>query len=113
MFEGLPPARTRSLERTYGNGELIRSMEALGIAGPFRRVSPWELEDEKGRHLIHAGGYAALPFGEGPPALVQAAVRYLAAPRSPVVRAPGVGLARSVRDEPGRAAGVGRAQPRE
>jgi len=77
VFEGLPPARTRSLERTHGNGELIRVLEALGVAGPFRRVSPWELEDEKGRHLIHAGGYAALPFGEGPPALVQAAVRYL------------------------------------
>jgi len=35
------------------------------------------LPDHSGRHLIHAGGYAALPFGEGPPALVAAAVRYL------------------------------------
>jgi acetylornithine/succinyldiaminopimelate/putrescine aminotransferase len=77
VFEGLPPARTRALERAHGNGELIRVLEALGVAGPFRRVSPWELEDEKGRHLIHAGGYAALPFGEGPPTLVDAAVRYL------------------------------------
>jgi acetylornithine/succinyldiaminopimelate/putrescine aminotransferase len=76
-MEGLAPARTRALERRHGNGELVRVLETLDIAGPFRRVSPWELEDEKGRHLIHAGGYAALPFGEGPPALVEAAVRYL------------------------------------
>ncbi|MDZ7800039.1 MAG: aminotransferase class III-fold pyridoxal phosphate-dependent enzyme [Trueperaceae bacterium] len=65
------------MERAHGNGDLIRALEALGVAGPLRRLSPWELEDEKGRHLIHAGGYAALPFGEGPPALVDAAVRYL------------------------------------
>ena len=77
VLEGLAPARTRALERAHGNGELIRVLETLGVAGPFRRVSPWELEDEKGRHLVHAGGYAALPFGEGPPALVDAAVRYL------------------------------------
>ena len=77
VLEGLPPGRTRALERSHGNGDLIRALEALGIAGPFRRVSPWELEDEKGRHLIHAGGYAALPFGESPPALIDFAVRYL------------------------------------
>ncbi len=77
VLEGLSPARTRALERAHGNGDLVRALDALGIAGPFRRVSPWELEDEKGRHLIHAGGYASLPFGEAPPALVDFALRYL------------------------------------
>jgi len=66
-----------AVERTFGNGDLVRVFDALGIAGPFRRLSPWELEDPRGRHLVHAGGYAALPFGEGPPALVAAARTYL------------------------------------
>jgi len=79
VMEGLAPSRTRALERKHGNGDLVQVQETLGIAGPFRRVSPWELEDEKGRHLVHAGGYAALPFGEGPPDLVEFAVRYLQA----------------------------------
>lgn len=74
---GLPVGRVRAMERAHGNGDLVRVLEALGLAGPLRRLSPWELEDEKGRHLIHAGGFAALPFGEGPPALVDATVRYL------------------------------------
>jgi acetylornithine/succinyldiaminopimelate/putrescine aminotransferase len=80
VLEGLAPTRTRTLERRHGNGDLVRALELLGVAGPFRRVSPWELEDEKGRHLVHAGGYAALPFGEAPPALLDVARRYLASP---------------------------------
>jgi acetylornithine/succinyldiaminopimelate/putrescine aminotransferase len=77
VFAGLAPQRVHALERAHGNGELVRVLEALDIAGPFRRLSPWELEDQAGRHLIHAGGYASLPFGEGAPAMVDAAVRYL------------------------------------
>lgn len=75
---GLPNERIRDLERVHGNGDLMRVLDALGIAGPFTRVSPWELKDERGRSLIHAGGYAALPFGEAPPDLVAAAQAYLA-----------------------------------
>ena len=83
LFAGLPDRRIHALERRHGNGELVRVLEALDIAGPFRRVSPWELEDASGRHLIHAGGYAALPFGEGAPSMVDAAVRYLTAMNRP------------------------------
>lgn len=72
-----------AVEGAHGNGELTRVFDALGIAGPFRRTSPWELEDPRGRHLVHAGGYAALPFGEGPQALVEAARSYLTEFRTP------------------------------
>lgn len=64
VLEGLPPGRTVELESRHGNGDLVRVLDVLGIGGPLRAISPWELEDERGRHLIHAGGYAALPFGE-------------------------------------------------
>ncbi len=77
LFDGLPTERIFELERRHGNGDLTRVLDALGIAGPYRRLSPWELEDPTGRHLIHAGGYAALPFGDGPPDLIAFAVRYL------------------------------------
>lgn len=66
----LAPRRVLRLEERYGNGDLLRVLDALGIAGPLRRLSPWELEDPSGRHLVHAGGYAALPFGEGNPELI-------------------------------------------
>jgi acetylornithine/succinyldiaminopimelate/putrescine aminotransferase len=69
---GLPHARTRQLELDHGNRDLVRVLDALGIAGPFKRIDPWELEDPRGRRLIHAGGYAALPFGERPDFLVDA-----------------------------------------
>jgi len=77
VIAGLDASRTVQLEKQHGNGELVRVLEALGIAGPFKRISPWELEDDKGRHLVHAGGYAALPFGEAPEPLVEAARSYL------------------------------------
>jgi len=83
VASGLPADRVRELERVHGNGDLVRVLDALGIAGPFKRVSPWELEDARGRSLIHAGGYAALPFGEGPPDLVAAARAYLEDLREP------------------------------
>lgn len=69
--------RVRSLEQHYGNGDLIRVLDALGIAGPLRVLDPWQLEDADGRHLIHAGGYAALPFGEGYAPLVEFVRGYL------------------------------------
>jgi len=58
------------LERAHGNGDFVRAWEAIGIAGPFEVLSPWELRGPEGEHLVHAGGYAALPFGEMYPPLV-------------------------------------------
>lgn len=77
VLNGLPAGRTVSLETTHGNIDLIKVLDILGIGGPFRTLSPWELEDEQGRHLLHAGGYAALPFGENYPPLVEFMQEYL------------------------------------
>jgi putrescine aminotransferase len=71
------PERTVKLDIEHGNGDLIKVLNILGISGPFKVISPWELEDETGRHLINAGGYAALPFGEMYPPLVQFLQTYL------------------------------------
>ena len=62
-------ARTHALEQRYGNGKLMRLLEVLDVGGPFRAVTPWELEDASGHRLINASGYAALPFGDNPPEL--------------------------------------------
>lgn len=70
LLDGIAPSRTLELEELYGNRDLCRILRALGIQGPFRPVGPWELEDERGRNLIHAGGYSAVPFGEMYPPLV-------------------------------------------
>ena len=64
VLAGFSPERTVELELAHGNGDLIKVLDVLGIGGPFQTESPWELRDERGRHLINAGGYAALPFGE-------------------------------------------------
>lgn len=77
VLSGLSGERTVALELAYGNTDLIKVLEILGIGGPFKVVSPWELEDEAGRHLISAGGYAALPFGEMYPPLVAFVRDYL------------------------------------
>ncbi|MFN3267214.1 MAG: aspartate aminotransferase family protein [Deinococcales bacterium] len=69
-------------EITFGNGDLIRSLEALGIAGPFKTVTPWELEDIQGKHKINAGGYAAIPFGDQYPPLIEFLQGFLAQDRS-------------------------------
>lgn len=66
------------LETDHGNGDLMRVLDILGIAGPLRVLNPWELEDREGRHLIHAGGYAAMPFGEAYPPLLDFVRQYLA-----------------------------------
>ena len=77
VLADMPAKRVLKLEQQYGNGDLIRVLDALGIAGPLRVLDPWQLEDPNGRHLIHAGGYAALPFGEGYPPLVDFVKEYL------------------------------------
>lgn len=61
---------TVATETTVGNGDLIALLDVLGLAGPFTVESPWELRDPSGTHLIHAGGYAAVPFGEAYPPLL-------------------------------------------
>ncbi len=70
LLGGLAASATVSLETRYGNGDLITILQTLGVGGPLRVETPWELRDEKGRHLIHAAGYAALPFGESYPPLL-------------------------------------------
>lgn len=77
VLEGISPARTVEIESAHGNADLIRVLDILGIGGPFRTLTPWELEDERGRHLLHAGGYAAIPFGENYPPLVEFMRDYL------------------------------------
>lgn len=77
LFAGLAPDRTKRLERAHGNRDLMDLIDVLGLAGPLRTLTPWELEDVDGRHLIHAGGYAAVPFGEAYPPLRDTMVRHL------------------------------------
>lgn len=62
-------ARTHTLEQQYGNGKLNRLLEVVGAGGPFRALTPWELQDAQGHRVINASGYAALPFGDNPPEL--------------------------------------------
>jgi len=81
VFGGVDRAATVAREHAHGNRDLMALVDVLGFGGPFRTVSPWEFEDEEGRHLIHAGGYAAVPFGEGYPPLVRTVERYLAETR--------------------------------
>lgn len=76
VLDGVSPARVLELETSHGNADLMRTLDALGIAGPFKVLSPWELEDERGRHLVHAGGYSALPFGEAYGPLIDFARNY-------------------------------------
>lgn len=68
---------TLTLELEHANGDLLALVDSFGIAGPFTIQSPWELRDEQGRHLIHAGGYAAIPFGERYPPLLEFVAAYL------------------------------------
>lgn len=70
-----------ALEKAHGNTDLIELLDSLGIAGPLRVKSPWELEDVSGKHLIHAGGYAAVPFGEQYPPLVSFIEEFLRSTR--------------------------------
>ena len=82
LFGTLEATEVLRLETHHGVGDLIRVQDALGITGPFEVVSPWELRAPDGRHLINAGGYAALPFGEHYGPLVAFVGRYLRENRS-------------------------------
>lgn len=81
LAQGASAIDTLGLETRYGNSDLFAILDALEVAGPFTVESPWELRDPKGRHLIHAGGYAALPFGERFPPLVAFIDEFLARSR--------------------------------
>ena len=71
LHERLLPDKAKYLDLRYGNEELLYGLDVLGLAGPFYRVTPWELEDERGVRRINACGYAALPFGEMPPVITE------------------------------------------
>ena len=58
-------------ELAFGNGDLFRVFDAIGIAGPFKTITPWELEDARGLKKINAGGYSAIPFGDQYPPLIE------------------------------------------
>jgi len=77
LRDGLSATRVRRLDQQHGNRDLLEGLEILDLAGPFRVVSPWELEDEHGVRRINASGYAALPFGDHPPELVAFIHEYL------------------------------------
>jgi acetylornithine/succinyldiaminopimelate/putrescine aminotransferase len=64
-------------EMLYGNRDLIRTLEALGVAGPYKMTSPWEMTDERGHSTINAGGYAAIPFGDKYPPMLKFLQEYL------------------------------------
>ncbi|CAM4124390.1 aspartate aminotransferase family protein [Deinococcus marmoris] len=82
LHERLSAPDTRRLELEYGNAELLYGLGILGVAGPFARVTPWELEDEDGVRRINASGYAATPFGEMPPVLTEFLHQFLDLNRS-------------------------------
>lgn len=56
-------------EMAHGNPVLMRTLEALGMVGPYTMTSPWEMNDASGHATINAGGYAAIPFGDQYPPL--------------------------------------------
>ena len=64
-------SRALELELMHGNGGVLGLVSRVGSAGPFRTLSPWELEDPKGHRTINASGYSALPFGDGYPPLLE------------------------------------------
>jgi acetylornithine/succinyldiaminopimelate/putrescine aminotransferase len=77
VFAGLTKQIVFDLEKQYGNTDLIRALDYARIAGPFKVVSPWELEDAEGVRRINASGYAATPFGDHYPPLMNFVHRYL------------------------------------
>jgi acetylornithine/succinyldiaminopimelate/putrescine aminotransferase len=77
VLSGLSKATVFELEKRYGNTDLIRIIDHARLSGPFKAVSPWELEDPAGVRRIAASGYAASPFGERYPPLVTFLQRYL------------------------------------
>lgn len=82
LSDRISPERTVQLETEFGNADLIHAMKALDMAGPFKAVTPWELDDERGVRRINATSYAALPFGERHPDLTDFIREYLDRDRS-------------------------------
>ncbi len=77
VFAGLSKQSVFELEKQHGNTDLIRALDYARLAGPFKIVSPWELEDPGGVRRINASGYAATPFGDHYPPLMKFVRRYL------------------------------------
>ncbi len=77
LADALAPDEAFRLDAERGNHDLLQLIKLFGLEGPLRPINPWELEDPHGRHLIHAGSYAAMPFGEAYPGIVDFARRYL------------------------------------
>ncbi|WP_309571041.1 aminotransferase class III-fold pyridoxal phosphate-dependent enzyme [Deinococcus sp.] len=77
LEEKLSAGRVRELELTYGNEELLYGLGLIGVDGPFYAVTPWELEDGQGTRRINASGYAAVPFGDMPPVIVEFMQQFL------------------------------------
>lgn len=71
LDDRLSGAETRRLELLYGNEELLYGLDLIGVAGPFKKVTPWELADEGGTVRINASGFSAVPFGDMPPAITE------------------------------------------
>ncbi|GHF97462.1 aspartate aminotransferase family protein [Deinococcus piscis] len=69
LSERFTAGQARAMDLKYGNEELLYGLDLLGVAGPFSRLSPWELQDVNGERLIMAASYAATPFGEMHPDL--------------------------------------------
>ncbi len=86
IVSGIPASKILELEKRFGNGDLSRAIEYARLAGPFKVTSPWELEDPDGVSRINASGYAAIPFGERYPPLVDFIHQYL--DQSPVMGLP-------------------------
>lgn len=84
LDDGVGAAEAFDLDASTGNGDLLRLLQTFGLEGPLRPVGPWELEDQTGRRLVHAGSYAAQPFGEAYPPMIAFAQRFLAAAPSTV-----------------------------
>ena len=70
-------SRALQLELEHGNGGLLGLVSRVGSAGPFRTLSPWELEDPQSHRTLNASGYSALPFGDNYPPLLEFVRSYL------------------------------------
>ena len=74
----LSDEETFRLDAERGNHDLLQLIKVFGLEGPLRPINPWELEDQRGVQLIHAGSYAALPFGEAYPPMIDFVARLFA-----------------------------------
>ena len=84
LENALPADEAFRLDAERGNHDLLQLVRLLRIEGPLRPINPWEVEDPTGRQLINAGSYAALPFGEAYPGIIEVAQRFLASAPSTI-----------------------------